>query len=247
MKRTVFIGWDAREAMAFSVARASLMRRMGAPVAVQWLMLPEVTQRGLYRRPHEFREIESGRIVMWDLISEAPQSTEHANARFLIKELAGEGWALFTDCDVLFRADINELFDELDPAKALYCVQHQYEPAEQTKMDGQVQQPYSRKNWSSVFALNCDHPANAALTVEMINELPGRDLHRFCWLDDADIGALDSAWNHLVGVNLPRPDAKIAHFTLGTPDMSGYADCEYADEFRRELLTMPRNTQLRAA
>jgi hypothetical protein len=46
---------------------------------------------------------------------------------------------------------------------------------------------------------NCDHPSNKKLTVEMINTLPGRDLHRFCWLEDDEIGELDPGWNWLVG------------------------------------------------
>lgn len=235
MRRSVYLGWDSGEAAAFAVARTSLLRHMKTPIAAHWLMLPELRARGLYRRPMEYREI-GRQVVMWDVISDAPMSTEHACSRFLVPHLAKEGWALFCDCDVLFRADVNELFDGLDSCKALYCVQHQYEPAETEKMDHQVQTRYARKNWSSVFAINVDHPANAALTVEMVNELPGRDLHRFCWLNDADIGALDPAWNHLVGVNEPSYAAKVVHFTLGCPNLPGYWECEYADEWRRELL-----------
>jgi hypothetical protein len=33
------------------------------------------------------------------------------------------------------------------------------------------------------MVFNCDHPANRALTLDLINTVPGRDLHRFCWLD----------------------------------------------------------------
>jgi lipopolysaccharide biosynthesis glycosyltransferase len=205
-------------------------------IAMHWLMLTELKMRGLYHRPFEYRKMEAGNVVMWDEISDAPQSTEHANSRFLVRALQRTGWALFTDCDVLFRADVNDLFDGLDPAKALYCVQHDYDPVETAKMDGQIQTRYARKNWTSVMAINCDHPANEALTVEMINTLPGRDLHRLCWLDDADIGALDPAWNHLVGVNQPNPDAKIVHFTLGTPNMPECWDCEFAAEWQAELI-----------
>jgi lipopolysaccharide biosynthesis glycosyltransferase len=141
---------------------------------------------------------------------------------------------LFIDGDVLVRADLNELFDQLDPEKALYCVQHRHDPEEGFKMDGQLQLRYRRKNWSSVMALNVDHPANAALTVDYINTVPGRELHAFGWLDDKHIGALRQEWNYLVGVTRPLANPKIAHFTLGTPDMPGYEACEYAEEWRAE-------------
>lgn len=236
MKRSVYLGWDSREAAAFAVARTSLMRHMDSSVEANWLMLPEVRAKGLYSRPIEYRVTDAGHSVMWDVISDAPMSTEHACSRFLVPHLAKEGWALFADCDVLFRTNVGELFEGLDPSKAVYCVQHKHEPTETEKMDHQVQMRYARKNWSSVVAFNVEHPSNAALTVDMVNELPGRDLHRFCWLADSDIGALDPAWNHLVGVNPPMNDAKIVHFTLGCPNMPGYWECEFADEWRRELL-----------
>lgn len=223
VNRTVFIGWDPREALAWTIAEASMRKHLARPVEINALRLDNLIATGLYTRPTETRD---GKL--WDVISEAPMATEHACARFLVKELAGSGWALFVDGDILVRADINELFDSLDPAKALYCVQHEHAPATTLKMDGQVQTRYARKNWSSVMAINCDHRANAALTVEMVNTLPGRDLHRFCWLSDELIGALDPMWNYLV----PPIDPKIAHFTEGVPDMPGYEGQPFASEWR---------------
>ena len=63
---------------------------------------------------------------------------------------------------------------------------------------------YSRKNWSSVVLWNWAHPANRRLTLEMVNTLPGRDLHAFCWLDEWEIGELPVEWNYLVGVTTAR-------------------------------------------
>jgi lipopolysaccharide biosynthesis glycosyltransferase len=172
---------------------------------------------------------------MWDVISDAPMSTQHACARFWVPMLAKTGWALFCDGDVMFRGNVMRLFEQLDPAKAVYCVQHRHQPAPGVKMDGQSQTQYARKNWSSVVAFNCDHPANKALTLAVLNNTPGRDLHRFFWLADCDIGELDPAWNHLVGHTDPSLSATVVHFTSGTPDMDGYADVKYADEWRAEL------------
>jgi hypothetical protein len=102
-------------------------------------------------------------------------------------------------------------------------------------MDGQAQTRYARKNWSSVILWNVDHPANKALTIELVNSVPGRDLHRFCWLEDDLIGELHPKWNWLVGHSDPEIDPAIVHFTDGIPTMQGYEDSEYADEWRAEL------------
>ena len=69
---------------------------------------------GLYTRPIEYRPSAADKPVMWDVVSDAPQSTEHANARFFVPMLAKEGWALFVDGDVMFRGNVCRLFEQLD-------------------------------------------------------------------------------------------------------------------------------------
>lgn len=223
VKRSIYVGFDPREETACLVAIRSMVGRMSRYIPVGAIRLEELQEAGLYTRPMETRD---GR--MWDVISQAPMATEHACARFLTPHLAKEGWAVFMDGDMLIRADIAEIFEGLDPSKALYCVKHDHRPEHTAKMDGQTQTVYPRKNWSSVMVFNCDHPANKALTVELVNSVPGRDLHRFCWLTDDLIGDLDPAWNWLV----PAVDPKIAHFTEGVPDMAGYERQPYAEEWR---------------
>lgn len=229
-KVSVWIGFDPREAAAFAVARHSLNRRLNAPVPVRGLVLSDLRAKGLYTRPTSLRDGH-----LWDDISDAPMSTEHAVARFLVPHLAQSGWAVFMDGDVLVRSDLFRLFDQLDSDKAVMVVKHNYQPPETAKMDGQIQTRYARKNWSSVIAWNCDHPANTALTIELINSLPGRDLHRFCWLADDEIGELDQSWNWLVGHSDPEIQPDIVHFTEGLPNMTGYEDSEFADEWWAEL------------
>lgn len=169
---------------------------------------------------------------MWDVISDAPMSTQHANARFLVPHLAGSGWALFMDGDMLVRGNLARVFEGLDTSKAVYCVQHRHEPEPGIKMDGQSQTRYARKNWSSFVIFNCDHVANRALTLDVVNNTPGRDLHRFFWLADCDIGALPQEYNFLVGHTDPTIDPIVAHFTDGCPDMDGYREVPFADEWR---------------
>lgn len=229
-KLSVWIGYDPREAAAFAVARSSIKRHATIPVPVHGLVLNDLREKGLYTRPHERRGCQ-----LWDVISDAPCATEFSNSRFLVPHLAGSGWALFMDCDMLVRGNIRELFDLCDPEKAVMVVKHNHQPPEGVKMDGQMQTRYARKNWSSVIAFNCDHPANKALTLEMVNELPGRDLHRFCWLEDDLIGELPVEWNWLAGHSDPAVDPKIVHHTEGSPCLPGYEDAPFADEWRAEL------------
>jgi len=236
MQRSIWIGFDPREAAAFAVARSSAQRHLTQPIPVRGVVLSELERRGLYRRPTE-RTQAGSRVMLWDTISNAPMATEFAVSRFLVPTMARSGWALFMDGDVLVRRNLVRLFDALDPAYAVYCVKHVHEPPPGVKMDGQVQTQYARKNHSSVMALNCDHPANQALTIALINSVPGRDLHAFCWLSDDLIGALDPTWNFLVGHTSPEevPDPAIAHFTSGTPDMPGYEGSAFSDEWRAAL------------
>lgn len=232
IEKSVWIGFDPREAGAFAVARASAAANAGDDIEINGLVLEELRALGIYSRPTSRRD---GRI--WDDISEAPCATEFSISRFLVPQMAADGLALFMDADVLVRSDLGELFDLAaeDSSKAVWVVKHDFAPPEGVKMDGQIQTVYARKNWSSVMLFNLDHPANKRLTVDMVNTLPGRDLHRFCWLKDEEIGELDPAWNWLVGHSDISIDPKIVHFTDGVPFMPGYETCDYADEFRLVL------------
>jgi hypothetical protein len=86
-----------------------------------------------------------------------------------------------------------------------------------------------------MMAFNVAHPANAALDVDLVNTLPGRDLHRLCWLDDGEIGALDPVWNWLPGHSDAGDDPQVVHFTEGGPWFEGFRDVPYADHWRAVL------------
>ena len=241
MLHSVWIGFDPREGNAFSVLRHSIMSRSALPRPIKGLVLDRLRESGIYHRPTSQDEL--GRL--WDDISGAPMATEFSISRFLVPHLVKARtkktlvkphgrWAVFMDCDMLVTCDIGDLFELADPQYAVMVVKHDHQPMDTSKMDGQIQTRYHRKNWSSVMLFNVDHPANEALTVDLVNSLPGRDLHRFCWLKDHEIGELPVEWNYLVGWDksseLPdgQPPANI-HFTEGIPTMPSYATCEYAD------------------
>ena len=238
--RSIWLGYDSREGEAFNVASFSV-EQWGAGIPQGALRLPELSQQGLYTRPTSRRNGQ-----LWDDISNAPMSTEFAISRFLTPHLAGSGWALFADCDILVRHDLDRLFALADSDYAVMCVKHNHRPVEGVKMDGQAQTLYARKNWSSVMLFNCDHRANRALTVDLVNAVPGRDLHRFCWLADELIGSLPAQWNYLVGSTelTAGVDPAIVHFTSGGPWFSGFDGVEYADEWRavRDRMMSARST-----
>jgi hypothetical protein len=152
-----------------------------------------------------------------------------------VPHLARRNWAIFADADVMARADLMELLRCGDKTKACMVVKHNHQPTSTTKMDGQIQTAYARKNWSSVVLWNCDHPKTRMLTPDIVNRERGLWLHQFTWLDDNDIGELDPRWNHLVGEMPRRPDAKLVHFTTGTPNLAGHEHDEFSDEWRAEL------------
>jgi lipopolysaccharide biosynthesis glycosyltransferase len=223
MTLRIWIGYDKREDEAYRVAEFSLRRHVSRPVTVTPLLLDRLQAAGLAQRPYRVH-----RNSLWDVLSDAPCSTEFSNTRFLVPLLAQTGWALFIDCDMLFLGDVARLFALADPAHAVMVVKHQHAGDEGVKMDGCEQTRYARKNWSSVMLFNCDHPGNRRLTLDLVNNRPGRDLHQFCWLNDSEIGELPPKWNWLVGVQ-PRPDdAQLAHYTLGMPFMPGYERADHS-------------------
>jgi hypothetical protein len=211
----IFIGYDPREAAAYSVLAHSIHVRASEPVSVTPLMLTQL--RGVFRRERN-----------------ALQSTDFAFTRFLTPYLSGyEGWSLFTDCDMLVLDDIAALWALREERRAVMVVKHDHRPRESVKFLGQPQSAYPKKNWSSVMLFN--NARCKALTPGYVNNASGLELHQFKWLaDESQIGALPARWNHLVGYDPPRTDAALVHYTLGGPYFDEYRDCEYAEEWRRE-------------
>jgi hypothetical protein len=211
----IFIGYDPREAAAWSVLAHSIHVRASEPVSVTPLMLTQL--RGVFKRERN-----------------ALQSTDFAFTRFLTPYLSGyEGWSLFTDCDMLVLDDAAKLWALRDERYAVMVVKHDHRPREQVKFLGQPQTAYPKKNWSSVMLFN--NARCRALSPEYVNTASGLELHQFKWLpDEALIGALPARWNHLVGYDPPNTGAALVHYTLGGPYFDEYRNCEYAEEWRRE-------------
>ena len=156
----IYVGWDSREDIAYQVCEHSITRRDPSAEVIA-LKQNDMRAQGIYTR-------EKDKLA----------STEFTFTRFFVPYLNDfKGWAVFCDCDFLWKIPSHMLIKYMDPSKAVVCVQHDYTPKETTKMDGQVQTVYPRKNWSSMVLWNCEHPKNKILTPEFLNQQTPKFLH----------------------------------------------------------------------
>lgn len=149
-------------------------------------------------------------------------------SRFLVPWLNDfSGWALFMDIDILVLEDIAELFALADDRYAAMVVKNE-----------------KKFEWASVILYNCSHPANRVLMPDFVEDAAAcRNPHALDWLTPEQIGALPAEWNHLVGYDRPREDAKLVHFTQGMPVFEETTGSEYAAqwaaEFKSATTTVP--------
>lgn len=228
-----YIGFDIREPVSFTVCKQSIIELVRHS-NIFGIELNEMRERGFYNRVHEKH---GGQL--YDVISAAPMSTEFAITRFLVPKLSGyNGFGVFMDSDMMFLSDVTPILQEAvrrQPGKAVYCVKHLHNPDNVTKMDNQIQTRYACKNWSSFMLFNNEHPKNRDIE-SLINKVPGRDLHRFCWLDDDDIGGLPQECNYLVGHTRLKEGVKPVnvHWTDGGPELLK-DELEYSREWYNML------------
>jgi hypothetical protein len=214
----LYVGFDPREAACYHVFCQSVIERASIPVA--------------------FHPLHKAMLGGFD--GQKDGTNAFIYSRFLVPYLQNfSGWALFCDGDMVMCDDIAKLWglrEQFVFDKAVCVVKHDYRTKHPRKYVGTPMEAnnasYPRKNWSSVMLWNCGHAANRILTPEFVSESPGSFLHRFAWLNDAQIGELPPEWNALSGeqdISL----ASLVHYTLGAPGFSAYRDCDGADHWHR--------------
>jgi lipopolysaccharide biosynthesis glycosyltransferase len=212
----IFVGYDPREAIAYHTCVNSIIRNSSVPVAIVPVAL------NLFRDYTETHTDGSNHFIY---------------TRFLVPYLMGwQGWAIFIDGDMIVRGDIAELWDMQSMSKDVMVVKHDYKTKRQEKYLGSVNEDYPRKNWSSVILWNCSTYPNRKLTPEFVQRSTGSFLHRFSWLEDDRIGELAPEWNWLPDEYGANPDAKLLHYTLGTPCFHEFADTPQSEEWHRERI-----------
>lgn len=193
----IVVGFDQREAVAYHVFCQSVLEKASVPV--QFIPLA-INSLRFYTETH------------------TDGSNKFIYSRFLTPYLCGfDGPAIFADGDMVCMTDIAELIDLYTADFAVQVVQHDYKTKAHIKYLGNKNQDYPRKNWSSLILWNCGHSANQVLTPPFVQQQPGSYLHRFSWLQDDQIGALPAVWNWLATEYDDNPQAKLIHYTLGTP------------------------------
>lgn len=212
----IFVGYDARESVAYHTFCNSVIRRASEPVAFYPLAenILKVGQRD--------------------------GATAFTYSRFLVPWLMRyRGWAIYCDGDMVCLDDIVKLWELRDSfSKAVMVVKHDYRTKQAAKFLGNRNVDYPRKNWSSVILWNCGHFTSQRLTPEYVGKSTGEHLHRFMWLDDSEIGELPKAWNWLAGEYEHNPEAKLIHYTLGSPCFDDYVDSDHAEDWRHEYYLM---------
>ena len=195
------VGFDQREAVVYHTFCQSILEKTSKPVAFVPLVNTAIGQKD--------------------------GSNSFTYSRFLTPYLMGfEGWAIYADGDMICQEDIAKLDALKDPSKAVMLVKHDYKTKASTKYFGSKNEDYPRKNWSSLILWNCAHPKNRVLTPEFVTNSSGEVLHRFAWLDDKNIGELDPSWNWLASEYPDNYQAKIIHYTLGSPCFEEYKNSQ---------------------
>ena len=212
----IFIGYDPRESIAYHVCANSIIRQSSMPVAITPLAL------------NNFKEYNE---------THTDGSNQFIYSRFLVPYLMGyHGWAVFMDGDMIVRGDIAELWELRNNTCDVMVVKHDYQTKMTEKYLGSKNENYPRKNWSSVILWNCSNHPNKRLTPEFIEKSTGAELHRFTWIADERIGELPKEWNWLPDEFGPNLNAKLLHYTLGTPCFHEFATTPQGDEWHRERI-----------
>jgi len=212
---SIFVGYDTKETVAYHVCSNSIIRQSTQPISIMPLAL---TLLDSYTETH------------------TDASNEFVYSRFLVPHLMDyNGWAIFIDGDMILQDDISNLWNLRDNSKAVMLVKHDYKTKMPIKYFGAKNEDYPRKNWSSVILWNCSHPAHKTLSPEFVQSSTGQYLHRFSWLTDNDIGELPVEWNWLADEYGVNNNAKLIHYTLGTPCFEEFADTPMSEYWHEEF------------
>lgn len=212
----IFVGYDPKEAIAFHTCVNSIIRLSSEPVQIIPLALNLLK---------DYTELHTD------------GSNSFVYSRFLVPYLQSfTGWAIYIDGDMILRTDIAELWNLQQPDKDVMVVQHDYKTKMPVKYLGAKNEDYPRKNWSSVILWNCNSFPNRKLTPNFVQQQTGSFLHRFNWLQDERIGRLPMEWNWLPDEFGPNANAKLLHWTLGTPCFKDFSSAPQSEEWHSERI-----------
>ena len=211
----IFVGFDPREEVGTHAFNASLLAHTTHPFAIIPLSKKQLDK-------HLGEHFQTG-------------TNDFTVTRFLVPWLMDfHGPALFVDgADMIAAGDISELFKQYDPMVAVKVVKHEYQTKHKRKYVGSKMETdnidYERKQWASVMLFSCGHPDWRKFTPEYVAKQKKIDLLQFNGINS--IGELSADWNWLCQEYGPNEDAKIIHYTAGSPAMRHYANSSMASDF----------------
>jgi len=201
----VYVGWDCRDPRALDVCLFSIQRHASDLVEIVSLK-PKTVGSLCDARPE-------------------PNRSNQALSRYLVPFLNGfEGWAAFVSSDVLFQADIYELWQHRNSGYAVMGV-----PAVARNEPDTVLR-------SSLLLWNCGHPANRCLIPDVVAGQDAETLARLDWLQRNMIGTLPPAWCWRDGDSDPDQTPKAIEFAPRKPWLGETALCPYADRWQGEAV-----------
>ena len=214
----IVIGYDEREAVAYHTCVESIISNSTNHINIVPLCLKHFRK---YKENHN------------------DGSNEFIYSRFLTPYLMNfKGWAIYLDGDMICNHDISDLWNLRDDKYAVQVIKHKYKTKMKKKYWGNKNENYPRKNWSSVILWNCNHLKNSCLIPKFVSRKDGAFLHRFKWLQDPEIGSLDIKWNWLAIEYEDNPNAKLIHYTLGTPCFEEFQNSsmsQYWKKFHKQV------------
>lgn len=246
--RVIFVGYDAKENIAYQVLKHSL--ESSNNVTVVPLVTNELRKAGLFERSESVAARTGQR---YDTVGSAtPFSTDFSFTRFLVPTIARmlglSGWVVFMDCDFLNVGNLQDLYEELDTfaGAKLAVVKHDFISSVKVKMDGVLQTNYAKKLWSSLMCFNLDTNVDTFIDPLLVNRHTGKFLHQFEWFPhtDTDIVGLDEAYNFVPFHSEKRTTREpvLLHFTEKAPwfygenSMEGDAYSNYWWGVHKDLL-----------
>lgn len=208
----IFTGYDEREAVGWNVFATRILKLSKDPVSL---------------------------IPLGKNVTKREGTNAFTYARFLVPYFCNwQGRAIFVDgCDMLCKADPAEMFEYLALGSPLAVARHEYSTGHSRKYIGTEleaeNKDYPGKNQSSVMAFDCAHFAHRALTPEYVNKASPAELHSFQWIKQQErIGELPLEWNWLADEYGVNENAKLLHWTAGTPAFQYYHDTPHAEDWR---------------
>ena len=214
----IVVGFDPREAIAYHTFTQSVIAKSSLPTRFLPLNIGSLSN---YQELHK------------------DGSNDFIYSRFLVPYLMGfEGWAIYADGDMVCLEDIRKLWDLRDEKYAIQVVKHNYKTKMKNKYWGNKNEDYPRKNWSSLILWNCNHSSHKILTPEFIQKQTGAFLHRFFWIKDEEIGALEKEWNWLAMEYEEKENINLIHYTIGTPCFKEYENTSLSSHWKNSFLDM---------